>query len=49
MAQNSEDQKAAIAKAKETGYAWLAVLVAVILVLGLVVASFMSSRRTHQD
>jgi hypothetical protein len=43
------DQREAIAQAKDTGYGWLMVVVAIVLVAGLVVVSFLSSRRTHQD
>ena len=49
MAQPSTDQQEAINQAKDTGYAWLAMVVALVLALAIVVASFMSSRRTHQD
>ena len=49
MAQPATDQQEAINQAKETGYAWLAMVVALVLALAVVVASFMSSRRTHQD
>ncbi len=37
-----------VAKATDAG-GWIAIVIAIVLVVGILVGSFMSSRRTHQD
>ena len=37
-----------VAKANESG-GWIAIAIGLVLSIGVIVGSFMSSRRTHQD